>query len=301
MPKNNKSQKYTVILLIFILKTIMLLPTFIRLRLAWIIGALSYRWAKRNKRIIQTNLTLCYPELSSKKIDQLIKAVMHEDSKLILEAPLAWFAKKSKVDRLITQVNQPQLIIDNRERNKPLVITVPHIGNWEFFWHYLQLNYSTVGMYSPVKNKRFDQVIFNARKKFGGQPFATDKKGLMGLFRAVKQGKILMILPDQVPQQGSGIYTPFFGHSAYTMTLIHNFVHKAKAELLFGSCLRNSAGNGFEINLTLPDYNYKTSDVAEFNLGMNQQVEKMIRQTPEQYQWAYKRFKKQPDGVKFYL
>jgi len=110
-----------------------------------------------------------------------------------------------------------------------------------------------------------------------------------------------MILPDQVPQQGSGIYTPFFGHSAYTMTLIHNFVHKAKAELLFGSCLRNSAGNGFEINLALPDYNYKTSDVAEFNLGMNQQVEKMIRQNPAQYQWAYKRFKKQPDGVNFYL
>ena len=109
-----------------------------------------------------------------------------------------------------------------------------------------------------------------------------------------------MILPDQVPRQGAGVYTQFFGISAYTMTLVHRFIRKTGANLLFGCCLR-TGDHGFKIDIFSPEFDITTESTDEFNLGMNKQIEAMILKSPEQYQWSYKRFKRQKDEVNLYM
>jgi KDO2-lipid IV(A) lauroyltransferase len=43
-----------------------------------------------------------------------------------------------------------------------------------------------------------------------------------------------------------------------------------------------------------------SDDIFESVQAINAAVEDCIREAPEQYQWEYKRFKKQPDGSEFY-
>ncbi|MBV1907679.1 MAG: lysophospholipid acyltransferase family protein, partial [Kangiellaceae bacterium] len=100
-------------------------------------------------------------------------------------------------------------------------------------------------------------------------------KGMIRLLKALKNNGIMMILPDQAPRLGAGIYTPFFGHPAYTMTLLHKFINKTDATLLFGYCLRSDHQAGFEISIEQAEFGYKDVIVEEFNHRLNHRLEKL--------------------------
>lgn len=298
-PKKQAS-KLSTVFLISIFKLLAVMPALVTKSLAHLIGFLSYIVLSKTQKVIRTNLKLSYPELSEKEHEALVKSNCLQNAKLAMEFPVAWLSQKTKIESLLLAVNNYHFVENIRKDKHPLIIAVPHIGNWEFFWHWMQLNFPTIGMYSPASIPEVDHLMLSARQRFGGQPFDTNPKGIMSLMRSLNKGHVMMILPDQVPKKGAGIYSPFFGQSAYTMTLLHRFIQKTGARLLFGSCLRAKDTNGFNIDLQEPDFDIDTESGDVFNLGMNQQIESIIRQAPEQYQWAYKRFKNQPDGNNLY-
>ena len=121
------------------------------------------------------------------------------------------------------------------------------------------------------------------------------------MLKALKKQGVLMILPDQAPRLNSGIYSPFFGHPAYTMTLLHKFIQKTDAMLLVGTCLRDSSGNGFNISITEAEFETSNVSPEDFNKNLNNKLEDLIRKNPSQYLWGYKRFKRQPTGCELYL
>jgi KDO2-lipid IV(A) lauroyltransferase len=215
------------------------------------------------------------------------------------EAAYAWLGNKQFIQSKILSENGRHLINDSESR--PVIIAVPHIGNWEFFWHWLQLNFNAISMYSPVKMKSLNQLILAARQKFGGTPFDTSPKGILSMLKALRKQGVMMILPDQAPRLNSGIYTPFFGHPAYTMTLLHKFIQKTNAKLLIGTCLRDESKNGFNIGISEPEFESLGVSLDQFNQSLNKSLEVIIRKHPTQYLWGYKRFKRQPSGSEFYL
>lgn len=287
------------LILIWLLKLIAILPRFITRLLAFFWGALSYLVPSKAKSIARANLQICFPQQTPTERKKLLKSTFKENARLVLEFATAWFGKKENILRLITETRNQALIDQSTGAGKPLIIAVPHIGNWEFFSIWLQLNYPTVGMYRPAKIPQIDQHMKFARERFGGQAFATDARGLRGLLKSLKQGNAMIILPDQVPKSDASTSTPFFGKSAATMTLLHKLIKTAKADLLFASCLRNSSGD-FTVELYSPEFDIK-ADVEVFNAGMNRQLESIIMRAPAQYQWGYKRFKRQVDGSNPYL
>ena len=84
------------------------------------------------------------------------------------------------------------------------------------------------------------------------------------------------------------------------MTLLHKLINKTDAELLFASCLRQSDGKSFRVHIERPNFSYSQLSIDEFNTAMNGQIESIIDRTPSQYQWTYKRFKRQPKGESLY-
>jgi len=247
-----------------------------------------------------TNLGFAFPELSQNERLELAKKSAIQSGLLFSEFPDAWLGSRKKIEQQIIDVKQTDLVDQIHSENKPLVIIAPHIGNWEFLVQWVQLNYPLIGLYSPSKLPQIDRLIFNARKKFGCEPYSTDSRGIMQLLKGLKKGGTMMMLPDQVPRKDAGIYTPFFGQTAYTMTLLHKLVIKSKAKLLFAACTRRVDKKGFDIEFERPEFDSSEPDVEVFNLEMNQQIEKIIYQHPEQYVWDYKRYKRQKDGKSLY-
>jgi KDO2-lipid IV(A) lauroyltransferase len=97
-------------------------------------------------------------------------------------------------------------------------------------------------------------------------------------------------LPDQVPPEGQGLWVPYFGKPAYTMTLAARMVLQTGAEvrLLWGE--RLPAGQGYRLHvreLQSPLASDLETAVAQINQGMEQ----LVRECPQQYLWSYNRYK----------
>ena len=102
------------------------------------------------------------------------------------------------------------------------------------------------------------------------------------------------VLPDQVPSKGEGVWVNFFGRPAYTMTLPLRLAHQFDAVKIVAWGRRISS-RGWEIDARLWDEPL-TGNMKDDAVTMNQHLERVICLLPEQYLWAYNRYKC-PAGV----
>ena len=65
-----------------------------------------------------------------------------------------------------------------------------------------------------------------------------------------------------------------------------------------GYAARLPKGAGFRIRMR--ELDLRRERLSDSVTAMNQAVEEMVRECPEQYQWEYKRFRRRPDGSEFY-
>jgi KDO2-lipid IV(A) lauroyltransferase len=98
------------------------------------------------------------------------------------------------------------------------------------------------------------------------------------------------LLPDQVPPEGQGLWSPVFGRSAYTMTLAARLAQQTGAAVVLVRCERLPWGRGYVAHFEpLPA---PLDTALEAAVGqINQAMEQLIRQCPQQYLWGYGRYK----------
>lgn len=298
--RDKKSTKLKGLLILGLIRLNHWLPHFLSRAIGLFAARLGRLTDSKITRVIKRNIELCFPNLTSTQAEKLLIETQQQNALMTKEFATAWLADRSQIERHFLAAEGAQILDRLVAEKRPVVLAVPHIGNWEYLWQWLQFNYPIIGMYQPAKFSKVDKLVLDARQRFGGRVFATDAKGIMGLMRSLKQGKVMMILPDQAPRKGAGVYTPFYGHPAYTMTLLHKLINKTGAELLFASCLRQSDGKNFQVHIERPNFGYSQLSIDAFNAAMNGQIESIINRTPSQYQWTYKRFKRQPEGESLY-
>ena len=100
------------------------------------------------------------------------------------------------------------------------------------------------------------------------------------------------MLPDQVPGRGEGVWAPFFGKPAYTMTLAARLAEGGTSNptVLLAHAERLPYGAGYHLvmqPLGVPLAETLDARVAQFNAAL----ERMIQSNPGQYLWGYNRYK----------
>jgi KDO2-lipid IV(A) lauroyltransferase len=118
----------------------------------------------------------------------------------------------------------------------------------------------------------------------------AEMRGVRMLMKALKERQVVGILPDQVPSRGEGVWAPFFGRWAYTMTLPARLARQFDAIVLFVYGERLPRGAGYRIHLRRLE-EALTGDSAHDAGVMNRGLEALIRECPAQYLWGYNRYK----------
>jgi Kdo2-lipid IVA lauroyltransferase/acyltransferase len=98
-----------------------------------------------------------------------------------------------------------------------------------------------------------------------------------------------------VPQEGEGVWAPYFGRSAYTMTLPAKLAQLGDAAIILVYAERRPKGAGFIVRF-VPFEAALSGTAAEQAATINRAMEQLIARCPSQYFWSYNRYK-QPDGV----
>ena len=128
----------------------------------------------------------------------------------------------------------------------------------------------------------------------------TNRAGVSNILGALKRGEVVGILPDQIPSAEGGEFTPFFGEPALTMTLVSRLIQKTQAKVFCGFAKRLSGAKGYKVIVEEAKSDIYSKDINKSLIALNKTIEKTILISVEQYSWEYKRFRKRPDGSRFY-
>lgn len=262
-----------------------------------IIGYLSSYIPNRNRFVTDINIQLCYPELTPQQQQQLSRKSLIEMAKTFTEAGPMWKWKKEKLFHLIKNVQGEELLQKALNDKHGVILALPHLGNWELLGLYCSANYPTTSMYQKPKLAQIGDIVKQGRERLGANLVPADNIGVRAMLKALKNNGVVCILPDQEPNTGTGVFAPFFGQQAYSMTLISRLAKKTQASVIIAYTKRLASAEGYEIIFTgLPQMANKLNadELDESVIYLNQELEKTIRDLPEQYQWSYKRFRNQP-------
>jgi KDO2-lipid IV(A) lauroyltransferase len=261
-----------------------------------VFGSLAWLANTRMAHTTRKNLRLCFPDLDEQALEELGRESLQQTFQTIMEAGAIWLWPPERTLGLIHTVTGQEKLAAAVQAGNGVLAIAPHLGNWELFGLYL--NNCGCGqswqLYQPPDSRALDSFILQARSRGGARMVPTDNKGVGELLKALRRGEIAGILPDQVPPDSGGEFAPFFGIPALTMTLFNRLQQKTGARVLVGVALRK--GPGFEIQLTEPHPDVYAEDMPTALAGLNRSIEAVVKAAPAQYQWEYKRFKRQPAG-----
>ncbi len=270
-------------------------------RLGVLLGWCLWRSKGEMRAVSARNIAACLPHLTLPEQAALVKSSLIETGKAMLEVPLLWNGPAARFDQAIVAVHGLQYVDDALTQGKGLVMITPHLGAWEVAGLFLSQRYSMATMYRPSQLDGVDDLIKAGRTRFGAALIAADLRGVRQLYQALKKGNCLGVLPDQDPGRNGGVFAPFFGIPANSMTLVSRILNKSDAPAIFTFAKRLAKGEGYEIFIYPAPVEVGGDNEAAAVACMNNMLEKIIRECPEQYQWSYQRFKTRPAGeAKFY-
>lgn len=287
-------------LFIYLLRFLGIFPFAIVQSLGAFIGRHIIKRNKRTVNAIDINLKLCLPEKSDSERLSIRNARLQHMGQTAFEMSHLWIKPKAQILSLLKQGKADNAEFEAAVKSEQgVLVLAPHLGHWEMMNYYLAQFRPLTAMYRPVEDSEtLDNFIRTARERAGSQLAPTNRKGVMMLMKALKASGLVGILPDQVPQAGGGVFAPFYGQQAYSMTLTTQLASKTGAKVFIGAAFR--VKGGYEVIMKPVDEGFYSEDVEESVAAMNRSIELLAEHDVEQYQWEYKRFRKQPDGPSLY-
>ncbi|WP_283789473.1 lysophospholipid acyltransferase family protein (plasmid) [Bermanella sp. WJH001] len=284
-----------VYLMIGLIRLVSFLPLRGAHGLGWLIGMIMWHSRGGSSKVVMRNLELCFPDQTHEERQKMAKDSLIALGKTYGEMGISWMWPIPKVNKLITKVEGLEYLQKALDDKNGIIIIAPHLGNWELLNHFFRQYLFMTVMYKAPKIPALDKFIFNTRKRVDVGLVPADKGGVLSLFKVLDDKGVIAVLPDQEPSLKSGVFAPFFGQQALTGKLIGELARKTPAYLLCCYAKRLEDGNyGVVLKPANPDI--RSDDLVVSATALNQSIEECILDCPEQYQWVYKRFRKQPEG-----
>ncbi|TDT43539.1 KDO2-lipid IV(A) lauroyltransferase [Halospina denitrificans] len=275
-----------------ILRVLAWLPDSVLQAIGRALGWLSYLVGAERRHIAETNIRLCFPELSEKERKKLARESIIATMKGYVESPKGWWGNmKPYIDRL--EVHGQEHLDEARRRGKGILMLGGHFSILDFAGPLANAVFEFNHMYRPQDNALFDAMIERNRRKFSGAAF--DKRQLREMINYIKKGNIVWYGCDQDFGRRYSVFAPFFGIDAATLTTPAWIARETGASVIFLSQFRE--GNGvYSIHFSEIFENYPEEDEVANATRLNQEIEKAVMRHPEQYLWVHRRFKTRPKG-----
>ena len=277
-----------------IIRLIALLPLPAAYLLGTVIGHITYLLPNSLKRPLKINIDLCFADLPPEKRARLYRDSFLEMTRTAIETGALWLWNKTRILRLIKNVSGEHLLEQGFAKGRGVILAAPHLGAWEIMGLYCSNKYPMTSLYRPVRLTELNPLIKRARERFGATLVPTNASGVRSLYKALEKNELVAILPDQDPGKEGSVFAPFCNTPASTMTLLPRLASKTGATVVYGYAERLPNGAGYHIHFLPASASMAHHDLKQAAVQLNKDVEFCIRQCPEQYQWAYKRFKTRP-------
>ena len=265
--------------------------------LAWgggSLGALLYHIHPSRRQIATINIRKCFPELTAAAQTQMVKRHFRVFGQTLLDMGIAWWASPQRLRRLVTthgRQHYDRAVADGRN----IILLVPHLVGLEIGGVRISLDHPILGLIRHVDNEVLRLVMEKGRTRFALSLMEYNKP-LITLVKKVRSGVPLYYLPDQDPRKRKPAFVPFFGVSTATLTTLGRLTKLTDAVVIPCYCRQLPGGKGYEVAFKPPLKDFPTDNAVSDAERMNREIERVVREIPEQYFWLHKRFKTRPAG-----
>ena len=246
--------------------------------MGWVIYAISPSYRRRMRE-----------NMAGAGFSQHLHAAVAEAGKSVLELPFIWCAPAERVARHATVENW-QLVERALAHGRGIGFLTPHLGCFDIVAQQIALRTALTVMYRPPKRAALKPLIEGARARENLMLAPANMSGVRIFAKCLKKGQPIGLLPDQVPQEGEGVWAEFFGRPAYTMTLPAKLAQMGGAEVIITYAERLPGGRGYRVHF-VPFTESLDGSSAEQARTINAAMEQLIARSPAQYLWSYNRFK----------
>ncbi|AKJ27636.1 lysophospholipid acyltransferase family protein [Caldimonas brevitalea] len=219
--------------------------------------------------------------------------------KMVMELPWLWFRPADRpLGDKVRWLNS-ELIEEAKRQGRGVIFLTPHLGCFEVTAQSYAELFTEPGkpitvLYRPARKAAIRPIVETARRRPGLAAAPASLAGVRQMIRALRQGQAVGLLPDQVPPEGLGVWAPFLGRPAYTMTLASRLAQQTGAAVLlvWGERLPRGRGYVVRVDALEPALPEGGADQAQSAAALiNRAMERLILQCPEQYLWGYHRYK----------
>lgn len=275
------------------LRLVSLFPYPLQYLIGHIIGMVIWLLPFPQKHFIRINLKLCFPELTEKQRNKIQYKNYLAMGMSLVEMGMGWWGS----DRIIKKLAHIEGLenLQNALKNKTgIILLSPHFTSLEMGGRVLQQFTPYQFMYRHQKNALFDEIMKRARERnCDGSIHRNDVRRLL---RSLKNNAAVWYAPDQHFGGEKKIIVPFFGVPAATNPATFRLAKSSKAKIVPYYQERLPGLNGYKIVFQPALENFPSDDIEQDTIKINKVLEDIIRKIPEQYLWAHRRFKNNPDG-----
>jgi Kdo2-lipid IVA lauroyltransferase/acyltransferase len=200
-----------------------------------------------------------------------------------------WIWRNPSKALALTEISNWEVVDKAINEGHGLVMLTPHFGGFEIIPRVLAQHFPATILYRPARQDWLNDVIEGGRAYPNMHFVPTNLHGVRQMTRALTRGEAIGILPDQVPSGGDGIWASFFGHPAYTTTLPARLANRHHTPVVMFTAKRKGLGQGWLMQARRLDA--FSEDPSTSCAELNKAIEAAILIAPEQFIWAYNRFK----------
>ena len=273
-------------------RLLVLMPLGILHSLGTLLGRLTYSLSGPYAARMKDNLLQAGYSLDDEAGRRLLSMAIAESGKSITELPWIWGRPYTEVIGGVRECLGMQHVEAAWAVGKGIIFLTPHLGCYEISGSYLAQHMPITVLYRPPKLRWLEGVMRSGRERGQARLAKADVSGVRLLYKALKRGETIGLLPDQVPSQGEGEWAKFFGRPAYTMTLVGRLAQASGATVLLASAERQPRGEGYILRFEPLPLDFSRPVTQQINTALEQ----LIRACPTQYLWSYNRYKV-PRGV----
>jgi KDO2-lipid IV(A) lauroyltransferase len=276
---------------------LMIVMSWLPSRVLWVLGSalgwLYYWFPSPVRRIADRNIELCFPDMAPQEHRRLVKYHFRLSGYSILSLGVTWFAPRWRVERFIT-IRDRHYIDNAYESGKNVILLAPHFIGLDMGGVRLSAEQNYVTMYRKARDPLLE-YCFQRRTRFGAI-LVERLASLKSLIRHIREGRTFYYLPDQDMGERASVFIPFFGIPTATVTALSRIAETTNAVVI--PCITRilPGGKGYEVRLYPPLDAFPTQDAVDDARRMNEEIEKWVREMPEQYMWSYRRFKTRPNN-----
>lgn len=255
------------------------------------LGWFTFHVIRIRRRVVFTNLGLCFPEKSPAEIHALARAHYDALALGLFEVCAGWWARNE--DLPTHRVVGLSHLLHALDRGRGVILLTAHFTTLEIGGRLMSENYRMGGLYRDPNNPVVAHLMRGQRARHLSPAVHFDD--LRGLIRALRDNAPIWYAPDQGKRTKSSAILPFFGVPAITNTATSKIAEMTSAAVV-PFFAKREADHTYTLTLLPELENFPTADANADAIRINQLIEEHVRLAPEQYFWVHKRFKARGEG-----